>query len=272
MIDESRKPKQGPPPWVPISKDLARLFPKDRPFTEIEAVLSLQLDHNNGKAVSVLGYSKLWKWTRDKVSHFISKRCGLEIDYPEDTKRVKKQLGKLKLPAYQPAYNPHIKFIDYRQLHGATHIKPAYQPALLTRKEKEKKDIEKDPRVRVFSQWFCEKYKKKFGEEYLITNHGKHGSQIQSLLKLSLSWEDLQYLTIEFLLDDDSFLGKAGHNIGTLLTRVGQNAYGRFREQDFRDKNLEELIQEPKPARKEQKQFLFKVKPKGNDQTSEPDR
>jgi len=129
-------------PWVPMAKDLARLLPVDRGFTEIEAVYSLQLDHNNGKNVSVMGYAKLWGWTRDKVAYFL-KRCGLIIEYPADTKQTRNQSGKLSVgfcPTYLPAKKPHIKFIDFRQLQDKTHIKPAYQPALLTRKEKEGND------------------------------------------------------------------------------------------------------------------------------------
>lgn len=67
-----------------------------------------------------------------------------------------------------------------------------------------------------------EKYHARFDRDYMVTNWPKFGAQIKKFLNLSLDFEDLQYLAIEFLLDDDSFLtgseggNGAGHHIPAL--------------------------------------------------------
>jgi hypothetical protein len=127
-------------PWVPMAKQLAKLFPTDRPFTEIEAVFSLQLDHNNDKDVTVLGYAKRWRWSRDRVSSFLRK-CGLRVVYPENTRLVQKQLGRLQPAADQTAENSQIKFIDFSILGESTRRKLADDPTQLTRIEKKEKTL-----------------------------------------------------------------------------------------------------------------------------------
>ena len=109
-------------PWFPIAKDARKLFPIDRPFSEFEALASLQLDHNNGNPVSVAGYAKLWGWSRGKVRHFL-KRAGLCIEYPEDASQIKKRWGRLTVglmgtrstTTKQPLRG-HIKFINFNTL------------------------------------------------------------------------------------------------------------------------------------------------------------
>jgi hypothetical protein len=236
-------------PWVPMAKDTAKLLPADRPFTEVEALFSLQLDHNNSHPVTIAGYSKRWDWTRDGVRSFL-KKCGLSVKYPYDTHQVQKQVGQLIIPTDQPTENPQIKFIDFNRLKGQSHRKSTDDPTLLTRnKRKRKKEYQKDPRVSVFSAWFCEKFKRAFERDYHITNWGKHGAQIKQLLSMPLSWEDLQYITIEFLLDEDPFLEeKGGHNVGILLMRIGQNVYRRYLDRDFREKNADHITSEPVSA------------------------
>ena len=90
MTDAQNDKQQAP--WVPMAKDMAKAFPIDRSFTEIEAMFSLQLDHNNGKGVTLPGLAKRWGWTRKKVRCFLP-RVGVEIKYPQDTKKIQNQKG-----------------------------------------------------------------------------------------------------------------------------------------------------------------------------------
>ena len=53
--------------WIPLDKNLSYFLPKERPFTELEAMFSYTLDINNKRTVSISGYSKLWDWNRKKV-------------------------------------------------------------------------------------------------------------------------------------------------------------------------------------------------------------
>lgn len=243
-------------PWVPIAKNISSLFPKDgRPYTEVEAVFCLQLDHNNKKTVSITGYSKLWGWGKDRVLRLLS-RLSLNINYPEDTAKKQNQLGFLehKINANcqsDPQYDIRlINFIDFNKL-GRTPDRNQSDdtPHLKRNREIDKKYI-KDPRVRIFQKWFFEKYKFKFKREYLVTNWAQLGSQVKKLLSLSISFEDLQYLSIEFLLDEDKFINGSnsepgtGHNIGMLLTRINQNAYKRYLVPEFREDNCKHIINE----------------------------
>lgn len=57
--------------WIPIDKGLVGLLPKDRPYTDIEAYISLRVDMDNSKVGSIAGYAALWKWSRKKVRRFL---------------------------------------------------------------------------------------------------------------------------------------------------------------------------------------------------------
>lgn len=54
-----------------VDKAAAHLLPVDRAFTEAEALLSLEIDRNNGKEWSYRGYEKLWGWSFSRVHRFI---------------------------------------------------------------------------------------------------------------------------------------------------------------------------------------------------------
>lgn len=64
--------------WIPVDKNLSYRFPKERPFSDIEAILSLTLDYDRDMPVSVAGYALRWKWSRTKVRNFL-KKTGVEI-------------------------------------------------------------------------------------------------------------------------------------------------------------------------------------------------
>lgn len=81
--------------WVPIHKGFAKFLPLDRPYGEHEAMLSVSIDYDNDKSVSVTGYATQWKWSRTKVNAFFE-RYGIEIEYKNDTKILQKQKGQIK--------------------------------------------------------------------------------------------------------------------------------------------------------------------------------
>ena len=58
--------------WVPIDKRLKYFLPLKRKYSKVEAAFSLQLDYDSGNNVSAAGYSKLWGWSRNKVSKFLT--------------------------------------------------------------------------------------------------------------------------------------------------------------------------------------------------------
>lgn len=246
MEDATEKKQPSKPAWVPIAKDAARLLPKDRSYTEVEALFSLALDHNNDRPATVLGYARLWGWGQCRVTRFLD-RVGLKVQYPSDTSKVQKQPGKLAIleRGDQRGENREINFIDFRQLHESAGRKRGDQRGQLIRKrEKEKKESAKDPRVKVFITWFCEKFERAFSREYIVGSWPKAGAQVKALLALPLSWENLQYTTIEFLLDKEPWLEKAGHHFGTLKTKIGQNAYSKYLDPDFMANNRKHIITE----------------------------
>ena len=113
--------------WIPIDKGLVTELPKDRPYTIIEAVFSMQLDYDNNHEVTVSGYADLWQWPRAKVRRLIEK-MGIEIQYPEDTTRVKNQRGRIKIiKMYKENPKKELRFIDSKQTDRSA-IKPAIKP------------------------------------------------------------------------------------------------------------------------------------------------
>jgi hypothetical protein len=83
-------------PWAPIAKSAVEFLPKDRKFTMLEALFSLQLDHNNGRDVTVSGMAKRWQWGRKKVRNFL-KKIGVEISYPKPTGKLQNQRGQIRV-------------------------------------------------------------------------------------------------------------------------------------------------------------------------------
>lgn len=80
--------------WAPLSKALSKYFPKNRPYSRIEAALSLQMDYDAGKRVTITGYSHLWRWSVGKVYRFL-KKMNVQIKYPEDTRKRQNQNGMI---------------------------------------------------------------------------------------------------------------------------------------------------------------------------------
>jgi hypothetical protein len=90
-------------------------LPKDRPYTTIEAVFSMQFDYDNDHDVTVSGYADLWQWPRAKVRRFVEK-MGIEIQYPEDTAKKQNQKGRIKIiKTYKENPRKEIRLINSKQ-------------------------------------------------------------------------------------------------------------------------------------------------------------
>jgi hypothetical protein len=57
--------------WIPIDKNFRYFFPMDRPYTKLEAMVSYTIDMDEGKRISINGYSRTWNWSRNKVRKFL---------------------------------------------------------------------------------------------------------------------------------------------------------------------------------------------------------
>lgn len=75
-----------------MAKGLRKFLPKDRPYTELEAAYSLQLDYDEKKTVTVTGYMHLWQWGKGRVMRFLE-RMGCRIEYPKSTGKLQNQRG-----------------------------------------------------------------------------------------------------------------------------------------------------------------------------------
>jgi hypothetical protein len=80
--------------WIPIDARMANELPKDRAYSKIEAMYSLQLNYDQGNTVTVAGLAKSWSWSRKKVVNFI-KRIGIGITYGESLGRKQNQRGRI---------------------------------------------------------------------------------------------------------------------------------------------------------------------------------
>ncbi len=87
-----------PPPWTPIPKEIQReiLRSTRTPYPEAIAYLSVSLDCDERKPVSVAGYAVLWGWSQGKIRRFLA-RIGAGIQYPESTERRQNQRGEIVL-------------------------------------------------------------------------------------------------------------------------------------------------------------------------------
>jgi hypothetical protein len=78
--------------WIPMSKAFVKDLPRNRPYTELEATFSMQVDYDQNNPVTITGYSELWQWSKGKVMRFI-KRMNCKIIYPERTTKKQNQRG-----------------------------------------------------------------------------------------------------------------------------------------------------------------------------------
>lgn len=107
--------------WIPMDKGLLRYLPHNRPFTELEAAFSLQVDYDQGAAVSIAGYSSQWQWSRGKVYRFF-KQLGVELEYPDSTSKKQNQRGQIVIQITSRSATKHgqIRLIDSKYLEDET--------------------------------------------------------------------------------------------------------------------------------------------------------
>lgn len=110
---------------MPIAKSAAVLLPNNMPFTRLEALFSLQLDHHNKSKVSVVGMVKRWGWSRKRVRTFLD-RVGVEIVYPKSTAKCRNQRGHIRghKRDISTEKRGHIKLIDFSVLQTEGAIPP----------------------------------------------------------------------------------------------------------------------------------------------------
>lgn len=144
--------------WIPISKAFKVDFPKDRAFSRIEAIYSLQLDCDKVKKVTITGYSKLWRWSKGKVIRFLeSMNAG--ITYAEDTKLKQNQNGLIidLITERKRTDNKHKRLINNSDLQKQSDIKRTDNGLITDRKqvttrEPKPKPRSLKPKKKVFSQ------------------------------------------------------------------------------------------------------------------------
>lgn len=120
--------------WVPLSKELVKYLPKDRPYTELEAAYSLQLDYDANNPITVAGYSALWRWSRNKVNLFLQ-RLGIFLLPQVEEKHLKNQKRHISIHKkdISQGKKAHIRLIDNRELQN--------QKDISSEKNGNKKDI-----------------------------------------------------------------------------------------------------------------------------------
>lgn len=226
----------------------------NRAYSKAEALISLQLDYSEGNEVTVEGYASLWGWHRRTVDRFLN-NMEVKIKYPEDTRKTKKQRGHLEplKSAHKSVHKKaHITLIDFNELQGDVRIKKRIKgPTTKIIDNIDQRSMQSKKPVMIFKNWYCERYQNHFGYPLVIpkNGHGKIGKQIKNLLSLEgLSFEDTQYLALEFMLDDSEFLTGtdsrpgAGHGFGMLLHAATANKYHRCRDLSFRDQHKEYIV------------------------------
>lgn len=103
--------------WIPIAKAFAKYLPSDRPFTELEAAFSLQLDYDHRKTVTLNGYAKRWRWGKGRVIRFL-KKMEVKIVYPMETRKKQNQRGLIAIlitDRQRTEYDP-IRLVDSKCL------------------------------------------------------------------------------------------------------------------------------------------------------------
>jgi hypothetical protein len=138
-------------------------------------MISLQLDFDEKKPVSVAGYANLWGWSRDKVRRFLADR-GVDIVYSEDTKSKQNQRGYLKKTDRKTdnqQIKKQIELIDINELKEKSNRSKNRKPTdtqvttiyPLNPNPKERKRAQKNPSTTKDRQ---EKQKQKYGEHVLL--------------------------------------------------------------------------------------------------------
>ena len=114
--------------WIPIDKNFINSLPKDRAYSELEAIFSITYNYDQKKHVTVSGYAKCWKWSRKKVCNFL-KKVGIEVIYPKNTRTLRNQRGHIRIHKrdIKGTYKEHIRVIDNSKFDEYGNIKGTYK-------------------------------------------------------------------------------------------------------------------------------------------------
>ena len=114
--------------WMPISKAAVKHLPKDRPYTELEALFSVQYDYDCKRPVTVSGYSALWSWSRTKVAKFLD-LIGAEVFHESNTEKLRNQKGHIKkhIKDIKETNKEHIRLCENSVLQEEKDIKKTYK-------------------------------------------------------------------------------------------------------------------------------------------------
>ena len=196
--------------WVPISKKLIKALPDDRPYSEVEAMFSLTVDYDCGRTASVAGYSKLWQWSRKKVTRFL-KNAGVEIKYIGHKYGQKKGQVGLQVGDRLGTGKAQVVFVDskgsssagdrlgtgeaqVRDRLGNTTIKPNPNPKEKSiKKKKSGNGIFKPPTVQMVTEYCLQRKNgvdpEKFIDHYTARGWSIKGSKIKDWRACVRTWE-----------------------------------------------------------------------------------
>jgi uncharacterized phage protein (TIGR02220 family) len=101
--------------WVPLSKAFVRKLPRDREFSELEAMFSLSVDYDNDSSASISGYASLWGWSRKRVVNYLKKH-GVEIVYSNKFNPHERGQVRRRSETGRVAGRGQVEFIDSKGL------------------------------------------------------------------------------------------------------------------------------------------------------------
>ena len=67
--------------WVPLHKAGVSKLPRNRPYSEVEAMFSLSCDLDNGQVKSIRSYARMWRWSPGRVQRFL--KSALHLNFSE---------------------------------------------------------------------------------------------------------------------------------------------------------------------------------------------
>ena len=120
--------------WIPLSKWAAKHLPKDRPYSKLEALVSIQIDYDSGNSATISGYAALWSWSRNRVRMFLD-MIGIKIIYPENTRKRQNQKGQITIQIMDRSEEKkgQMKFIDNKVLHNQKDRSPEKKGQIMDR-------------------------------------------------------------------------------------------------------------------------------------------
>ncbi len=74
--------------WTPLAKELVNALPRSGAYSLVDAVLSYQVDVNNGTVKSLREYSRIWGWSVSKVTNLLRNKRGTVLDHLTNRRRT----------------------------------------------------------------------------------------------------------------------------------------------------------------------------------------